>query len=66
MMTAAECNRRAVACSSNAALSDDARVSLEFLGLSAQWRALAVREIYLGIVDAGIAISSSGKILGHG
>lgn len=60
MMTAAECNRRAVECSANAALSAEERVSFEFLGLSAQWKALAVREIYLGLIDvAGVTVRSN-------
>ena len=50
-MTAAECNRRASACAANAALANTEVLSLEFLKLAAQWRAMAVREIFLGVVE---------------
>ena len=60
-MNAAECNRRAAACAANAALADAEVVSLEFLKLAAQWRAMAVREIFLGFVDAPApALTSQG------
>ena len=52
MMNAEECNRHAEECAANATLASDEYVAIAFFGLSAQWRALAVREIYLGIVDA--------------
>lgn len=52
MMNATDCNRHAEECAANATLSADEYVALAFYRLSAQWRALAVREIYLGIVDA--------------
>ncbi|MGZ3273010.1 MAG: hypothetical protein ACXWKY_10620 [Caulobacteraceae bacterium] len=58
-MNAAECNRRAAECAANAALSANEHVSLEFLGLSSQWRALAVRELYLGLSDAEVAASAA-------
>jgi len=66
MMNAAECHKRAAECSANAALSGDERLSLEFLGLSAQWRALAVREIYLGLVDAAGSTSPAHTTHGLG
>ena len=49
-MNAEECNHRASECATNAADSDDELISLEFLRMAAQWRAMAVREIYLGYV----------------
>ena len=51
-MNAAECNKHAAACVASAALADAEVVAFEFLELAAQWRALAVREIFLGIVEA--------------
>ncbi len=47
-MSADECNARAAECAANAALATANPVSLEFLKLAAQWRAMAVRDIYLG------------------
>ena len=47
-MNAAECNRRARECAENAAISPIEPVALEFLKLAAQWRAMAVRENFLG------------------
>jgi hypothetical protein len=54
-MTADECNRRACECAANAAIAPIESVSLEFLRLAAQWRAMAVREIFLG--DVGKTVS---------
>ena len=53
-MTADECNQRAVDCAAIAATATDEAVSLEFLKLAAQWRAMAVREIFLGMIDEPI------------
>ena len=50
-MNAEECNLRAAACAANAALAPDESLSSEFMRLAAQWRAMAVRYIYLGSVD---------------
>lgn len=50
-MNAEDCNRRAAACAANAALASTEVVSLEFLRLAAHWRAMAVREIFLGVLD---------------
>ena len=50
-MTAEECNRRAADCAATAAAAADESVSLEFLKLAAQWRAMAVRDIHLGAID---------------
>jgi hypothetical protein len=47
-MTAEECNTRALECARNASLAVSEPVSLEFLKLAAQWRAMAGRLIYLG------------------
>ncbi len=51
-MNALECNRHAAACIANAALANAEVVAQEFLELAAQWRALAVSEIFLGIIEA--------------
>ena len=48
MMNAEECNRHADECASNAAIAPSESIGLEFLKLAAQWRAMAVREIFLG------------------
>ncbi len=50
-MNAEECNERAEICGENAAAASDDMVSTEFLKMAAQWRAMAVREIFLGFVD---------------
>ena len=47
-MNAQECNARASECAANAALATVESVALEFLKLAAQWRAMAVRDIFLG------------------
>ena len=47
-MNADECHRRACECAENAAISPIEPVALEFLKLAAQWRAMAVRENFLG------------------
>jgi hypothetical protein len=52
-MTAEECEQRACACAANAELAVSEPVALEFLRMAAQWRAMAVRTIFLGAVDAG-------------
>ena len=51
-MTGEECNDRAVRCAANAALAQSEPVSLEFLKLAAQWRAMATRVIGLDFADA--------------
>lgn len=56
-MTADECNRRACECAANAAIAPIESVSLEFLRLAAQWRAMAVRQIFLG--DVGKTVGPS-------
>jgi len=50
-MNAEACYARAAECAANAALASVESVSLEFLKLAAQWRAMAVRDIYLGMFD---------------
>jgi hypothetical protein len=47
-MNAEECNSRANACAANAAIAPVESVALEFLRLAAQWRAMALRENFLG------------------
>ncbi len=56
-MNAEECNARADECATNAAIAPSESIGLEFLKLAAQWRAMAVREIFLGHVEnAGVQI----------
>jgi hypothetical protein len=55
-MNAEDCNVRAAACAANAALTPDEAMSAEFLKLAAQWRAMAVRYIYLGSVDGPLDV----------
>jgi hypothetical protein len=55
MMNAVECTEHATECDAKAAQSHDRLVCDEFLGLSAQWRSLAVRQLYLGLVEASAA-----------
>ena len=50
-MTAEECHRRAQACSDNAAAASEPELASEFLRLAAVWRAMAIREVFLGHVD---------------
>jgi hypothetical protein len=47
-MNADECNRKASECAVAAAISPVDAVALEYLKLAAQWRAMAVRENFLG------------------
>ena len=55
-MNADECNSRASECAENAAISPIDSVALEFLKLAAQWRAMAVRENFLGQLGAAPAV----------
>ena len=50
-MNTVECTEHAAECDAKAAQSRDQLVCDEFLGLSAQWRSLAVRELYLGLIQ---------------
>jgi len=50
-MTSEECNERAAECAANASFAASEPVSLEFLKLAAQWRAMAVRCIVLRPAD---------------
>ncbi len=50
-MTSEECHIRAAECAANAALSNVESVSLQFLKLAAQWRAMAERQIFLGHIE---------------
>ena len=54
-MTTEECQRRAADCAENAAISADSSIALEFLTLAAHWRAMAVRQIFLGSADRPVA-----------
>jgi len=54
-MNASECNRRASKCAANAAVAPEESVALEFLNLAAQWRAMAVRESFLGQLGEVVA-----------
>ena len=63
-MNAQECHRRAAACTAYAALTTTNALSLEFLNLASQWRALAVREVFLGIIDQPAAAALPAPILG--
>ena len=58
-MDAAQCHIRARECAANASIAVDEAVSLEFLKLAAQWRAMAVRNIFLGTLDALNGVSPS-------
>ena len=51
-MNADECNRRACECAANAAVSPVESVALEYLKLAAQWRAMPVRDNFLGQLGA--------------
>jgi len=62
-MNSAECNRRASECAANADIAVEELVSLEFLRLAAQWRAMAVRQIFLGFVDDPAASQILPKVL---
>lgn len=55
-MTSQECRQRAADCVANAAMSNDSLVASEFLRLAAHWRAMAVREIFLGHVAEPTAL----------
>jgi hypothetical protein len=52
-MNASECNSRALECAANAAMAPGETLAREFLKLAAQWRAMAIRESYLGHVGEG-------------
>ena len=49
-MKAAECQKRACECAANAAISTTEAVALEYLTLAGQWRVLALRDDYVGIL----------------
>jgi len=63
MMNAKECSQRAADCAANAAVAMDESVSLEFLKMAAQWRAMAVRQIFLGYVGDPVAPQILTKVL---
>jgi len=47
-MNSQECNRRASECAANAELARVDWMATEFLKLAAQWRAMGLRESFLG------------------
>jgi len=47
-MNSDECHQRAADCAANAELSPDGTIALEFLKLAGHWRAMAVRQTFLG------------------
>jgi hypothetical protein len=47
-MNAEQCHQRASECAANAAIAPAEAMAGEFLQLAAQWRALAVRDNFLG------------------
>jgi hypothetical protein len=49
-MNAQECNSRASECAANAALARVEWIAQDFLKLAAQWRAMAIRESFVGQV----------------
>jgi hypothetical protein len=49
-MTSKECHQQAAACAASADQAKDGEVASEFMILAAHWRAMAVREIFLGHV----------------
>jgi hypothetical protein len=53
-MTSEECHERAKQCAANADVSVDRTVATEFLKMAAQWRAMAVRTIFLGSMEASV------------
>jgi hypothetical protein len=57
-MNVEQCNMRAAQCAANAAESPTEALRLEFLKLAGQWRAMAVRQIFLGHVgEFGAALN---------
>jgi len=54
-MNREECDLRANECAANAALAVDEPLATEFLRLAAQWRAMAVRESFIGQLHAPAA-----------
>jgi hypothetical protein len=59
-MNAKQCDLRAAECAAKAADAPGEPIALEFLKLAAQWRAMAVRENFLGqLGDAALAPTSA-------
>jgi hypothetical protein len=50
-MTSEDCHAHAFACAASAALATTEVLSVEFLLMAAQWRAMAERRIFLGRID---------------
>lgn len=62
-MDANECNQRASDCAANAAIASEESVAQEFLKLAAQWRAMAVRNIFIGRIDDNVAEPDISSVL---
>ena len=60
-MTSEECHERANQCAANADASVDQAIAMEFLKLAAQWRAMAVRTIFLGSIEAATGTPLPGE-----
>jgi hypothetical protein len=60
-MNAEQCYKRASECAQNAALAGDADLAVEFLQLAAQWRAMAMRDVFLGRMDEPEPIGGIGQ-----
>jgi len=54
-MDAIECNKKAYECAASAAIAVDESLTLQFLQLAAQWRAMAAQENFLGALGASAA-----------
>jgi hypothetical protein len=65
-MNAMECDLRAAECAAKAADAPIESVALEFLKLAAQWRAMAVRENFLGQLGDAPAPPTSAALLDSG
>ena len=57
-MNAEECRTRAAECAANAAIATNQSDSRAFLKLAAQWRAMAVHEIFIAHADDRPALPS--------
>jgi hypothetical protein len=62
-MDARECQRRAEACARKAATAPLESLTMEFLRLAAQWRAMAIRETFVGQLEVPAAKTPFGAAL---
>ncbi|MGA0603289.1 hypothetical protein ACO2Q3_21455 [Caulobacter sp. KR2-114] len=61
-MTSEECHLRATACAVSAGLACDVMVASEFMALAALWRAMAVRDGFLGsLTEPAAAVFRAGS-----